>query len=222
VTSAPSGSPSNAAVVARLSDLANGAQGVPLGRIGTSMPRLEERFGPYVETMAIDLRNDRERERRREGVMERIAAVAEHPEILVERISAHHSIWTQTDVGYELARVVGIDSKELGREYAREVATVTEAVTGASYVLYQDDKQTWLRRTLSATSNGLCSMRLTASRSAAATLRSARQPRTSMRSSGAHTTISIPARATCESSALHAGRMTPKTISASLPTNNSY
>jgi hypothetical protein len=127
----------------RLSDLANGAQGVPLGRVGTSMPRLEERFGPYVETTAIDVRRDRERERRREGVTERIAAVAEHPEILVERISAHHSVWTQMEVEYELARVVGIDRKELVDEYAREVATVTEAVTGASYVLYQDDKQTW-------------------------------------------------------------------------------
>jgi ATP-dependent exoDNAse (exonuclease V) alpha subunit len=128
----------------RLSDLANGAQGVPLGRVGTSMPRLEERFGPYVETTAIDVRNDREQQRRREGVAERIAAVAEHPEILVERISAHHSIWTETEVEYALARVVGIDRKELVDDYGREAAAVTAAVTDASYVLYQDDQQTWL------------------------------------------------------------------------------
>jgi hypothetical protein len=130
----------------RVYDVAGGTQGVPLGRVGTSMPRLENRFGAFQDARK-DPRQEREDERREAAVVERLTEVALAPEILVERVSAHHSVWTRAEVEYELGRVVGVDRQELLSSYRKEADATVDAVVGASYVLYQDAKETWLSTT---------------------------------------------------------------------------
>lgn len=127
----------------RLCDASGGAFSIPLGRVGGSIPRLEKRLGPFADTKTIE-REQRENKRREVAVVERLAQVAGAPQILIDRVSAHHSVWTRTEVEYELGRVVGVDRQELLATYRSEIDATVTAVVNASHVLHRDDEDTWL------------------------------------------------------------------------------
>jgi len=119
----------------RLLDLHDGQQSIPLGRLGTSMPRLRARLGNYEVPATLNERQAREMQRADTAVSQRLAAVKQEPRILLERVAAHNSVWTQSDIEYELARVVGVDRQELKRNHTQEIITTVETVVAASTVI---------------------------------------------------------------------------------------
>ena len=119
----------------RLLDLADGQQSLPLGRLGTSMPRLVDRLGEYVLPNDLSDRLKREAERGYEGVAERLVEVAKNPQGLIERVAAHNSVWTLADVEYELARIIGVNRQELLTHHVATVGATVRAVVRSSLEL---------------------------------------------------------------------------------------
>jgi len=119
----------------RLLDLQDGQQSIPLGRLGTSMPRLRARLGNYEMPASLSARQDRDSERADAALSERLAAVAQEPQLLLERVAAHNSVWTQADIEYELARIVGTDREALKRSHAQEISATVAAIVASSSVI---------------------------------------------------------------------------------------
>jgi len=119
----------------RLLEVRDDGESVPLGRLGTSLPRLEARFGEYVEAPLLTQRREREDDRRTEGIGERLALIAREPGMVIDRVAAHHSVWTRADIEGELARMVGTDRRELVVSHREAIAATVGAVETASVVL---------------------------------------------------------------------------------------
>jgi len=119
----------------RLLEVRDDGESVPLGRLGTSLPRLEGRFGEYVEAPLLAERREREDDRRTEGIGERLALIAREPGMVIDRMAAHHSVWTRADIEGELARMVGTDRRELVVSHKEAIAATVGAVETASLVL---------------------------------------------------------------------------------------
>jgi AAA domain/Relaxase/Mobilisation nuclease domain len=125
----------------RMCDLAGSGRSVTLGRVGTSMPKLEKRFGPYELSVELRVKVQSERERRRAGIDERLAHIAAEPDGLLARITAHHAVWTKDDVSLEVARVVGVEIEELREEHREALAGTVKAALAGSAVIGTEERR---------------------------------------------------------------------------------
>ena len=116
----------------RVKDLEGSGRSAPLGRIGTSMPKLEKRLGNYEASEELRLQALRETQRRQEAVAERLAAICEDATPLLERIVAHHAVWTAVDVEFEIARMVGVERGELREHHIGSLDAAREQVLSRS------------------------------------------------------------------------------------------
>jgi len=116
----------------RLLDL-EGGRHVPLGRVATSMVRLEERLGSYELSPAVAARDARELERREVGIAERVEILRAQPELVLERLAETRSVWSAADVEREVRSTLGVRS---GHEAL--VQRATAAAVGASLGLDRD------------------------------------------------------------------------------------
>jgi len=116
----------------RLLDLEAGRH-VPLGRVATSMVRLEERLGSYELSPAVAARDVRELERREVGIAERVELLRAQPQLILERLAETRSVWSAADVEREVRSTLGVRS---GHEAL--VQRATEAAVGASLTLDRD------------------------------------------------------------------------------------
>jgi hypothetical protein len=116
----------------RLLDLQEGRH-VPLGRVTTSLGRLEERLGPYELSPAVAAREARELERRESGIAERVARVCAQPELVLERLAETRSVWSRADVEREVRSLLGVRS---GHDLA--VEKTVGAIARASLELVRD------------------------------------------------------------------------------------
>ncbi len=111
----------------RLRDMDDDGRGVQLGKAGASMPSLERRLGGYTVPEALEQAAQREHARKMQGVAERLAQLEEHPELVLQRLSAHHSVWAPEDVEREIARTLG-GSPELLAANEGGIQRVADAV----------------------------------------------------------------------------------------------
>jgi hypothetical protein len=116
----------------RVRDLESNGRSVPLGRLGTSLPALERRLGPYVIADALRQQEQREAARRQAAVTERLAEIGRHPDMLLDRLVAHHAVWRGSDVEQEIARVVGVERDELLAHHQEALDDARERVLGCA------------------------------------------------------------------------------------------
>jgi hypothetical protein len=118
------------------------ARHVPLGRVATSIARLEERLGSYEVAPAVVARNAREAERREAGIAERVERLRAQPELVLDRLAETRSVWSGADIEREVRSALGV------REgHDAQIATATRAVVGASLTI--DDDAYTIRRVVS-------------------------------------------------------------------------
>ncbi len=109
------------------------ARHVPLGRVATSMPRLEERLGNYELAPAVAARDAREAERRMAGIAERVERLRTQPELVLDRLAETRSVWNGADIEREVRSALGVRTG-----HDTQIAAATRAVVGASLAIDDD------------------------------------------------------------------------------------
>jgi hypothetical protein len=109
------------------------ARHVPLERVATSMPRLEERLGTYELAPAVAARDAREANRQALGIAERVERLRAQPELVLDRLAETRSVWNEADVEREVRSALGVRS---GHDV--QIASATQAVVGASLAIDTD------------------------------------------------------------------------------------
>jgi hypothetical protein len=109
------------------------ARHVPLGRVATSMARLEERLGSYELAPAVAARDAREAQRREAGIAERVERLRVQPELVLDRLAETRSVWNGADNEREVRSALGVRAG-----HDAQIATATRAVVGASLAIDDD------------------------------------------------------------------------------------
>jgi hypothetical protein len=109
------------------------ARHVPLGRVATSMPRLEERLGTYELAPAVAARDAREADRRAVGIAERVERLRAQPELVLDRLAETLSVWNGADIEREVRSALGVRAG-----HDAQIAAATRAVVGASLAIDTD------------------------------------------------------------------------------------
>jgi ATP-dependent exoDNAse (exonuclease V) alpha subunit len=118
------------------------ARHVPLGRVATSMARLEERLGNYELAPAVAARDAREAQRREAGIAERVERLRAQPELVLDRLAETRSVWSGADIEREVRSALGVRAG-----HDAQIATATRAVAGASLTI--DDDAYTIKRVVS-------------------------------------------------------------------------
>jgi hypothetical protein len=118
------------------------ARHVPLGRMATSMARLEERLGSYELAPAVAARDAREAQRREAGIAERVERLRAQPELVLDRLAETCSVWSGADIEREVRSALGVRAG-----HDAQIAAATRAVVAASLAI--DDDAYTMRRVVS-------------------------------------------------------------------------